>query len=316
MSDEAFSKLVLDLAALDNETEWVEFKVNNDNPDEIGEYLSALSNSAALLNKPRAYLVWGIADESHEVAGSDFRPRSAKVGNEEMENWLRRLLSPRIDFQILEGDINGKRVVVFEIPPASTLPIQFKKQRFIRVGSYKKYLIDCPEKERSLWKAILKDERNPLAASLRLDVDEPERFSKSPTLPGYTGEYRFSLSILNSGQSSADAVTGIITLPPSESIYVNIGGSATWIEYEQVPHGKKKEQKISFMLKPTVSIHKGATLRIIDLLLNFHDGWRKHSISEPVIRWELHAADMEPQLGAYMLSDTMKGVILASSVPR
>lgn len=36
-----------ELRALSAETEWVEFKVNNTNPEEIGEYLSALSNTAA-----------------------------------------------------------------------------------------------------------------------------------------------------------------------------------------------------------------------------------------------------------------------------
>lgn len=38
------------------ETEWVEFKHNKHNPEEIGEYISALSNSAVLLNKTTAIL--------------------------------------------------------------------------------------------------------------------------------------------------------------------------------------------------------------------------------------------------------------------
>jgi len=36
------------LLALPDETEWVEFKHNNDKPDEIGEYISALAKAAAL----------------------------------------------------------------------------------------------------------------------------------------------------------------------------------------------------------------------------------------------------------------------------
>jgi hypothetical protein len=33
-----------------NETEWLEFKHDNDNPEMIGKYISALSNSAAYVH--------------------------------------------------------------------------------------------------------------------------------------------------------------------------------------------------------------------------------------------------------------------------
>jgi ATP-dependent DNA helicase RecG len=49
--------LVHELCKLPTETEWVEFKHNNDNHEEIGKYLSALANSAALHGKVSAYLV-------------------------------------------------------------------------------------------------------------------------------------------------------------------------------------------------------------------------------------------------------------------
>lgn len=75
-----------ELRKIPHETEWVEFKHNNDNPDEIGEYLSALANSAALLGKVNAYLVWGVDNRSHKVIGTAFRPARAKVGNEELES--------------------------------------------------------------------------------------------------------------------------------------------------------------------------------------------------------------------------------------
>jgi predicted HTH transcriptional regulator len=51
--------LVRELAKLPNETEWVEFKTNYHEPQMIGEYISALSNSAALCGKPKGYLIWG-----------------------------------------------------------------------------------------------------------------------------------------------------------------------------------------------------------------------------------------------------------------
>ena len=59
---------------LPRETEWVEFKENNEDPEQIGEYLSALANAAAVLGKPQSYLVWGVNDATHDLAGTTFRP--------------------------------------------------------------------------------------------------------------------------------------------------------------------------------------------------------------------------------------------------
>ena len=74
--------------ALPSETEWLEFKHNNENPQQIGEYLSALSNSAALNNKQFGYIVWGIQDKTHEIIGTQFKPKQAKIKSQELENYL------------------------------------------------------------------------------------------------------------------------------------------------------------------------------------------------------------------------------------
>jgi len=42
------------------EQRWLEFKDNNQDPERIGKYISALSNSAALEEMSFGYLVWGI----------------------------------------------------------------------------------------------------------------------------------------------------------------------------------------------------------------------------------------------------------------
>lgn len=99
--------LVNELRALPRETEWVEFKLNDAEPQAIGEYISALANAAALVGKAFAYLVWGVRDEDHAVAGTTFDPRTVKVGNEELESWLLRLLEPRIDFRFFSADVDG-----------------------------------------------------------------------------------------------------------------------------------------------------------------------------------------------------------------
>jgi ATP-dependent DNA helicase RecG len=141
-----------ELRKLPKETEWVEFKQNYVEHEEIGEYISALSNAACLHDKRNAYLVYGVENKTHAVVGTTFDPKHAKVGGEELENWLAHLLNPRIDFRIYRFDYDMCCIVIFEIDATKHTPVKFKNNSFIRVGSYKKKLSDYPEKERKIWK--------------------------------------------------------------------------------------------------------------------------------------------------------------------
>ena len=151
MSLEQFAQLVTDLAALPRETEWVEFKQNNENPEQIGEYLSAIANSAALAGKDRGYILWGVRDGDHQIVGTTFRPSSDKIKGQEIENWLATQLHPSVNFRIHEGVVEGHPVAFFEVPAATHTPVRFKDFEYIRVGSYTKKLRDHPEKARDLW---------------------------------------------------------------------------------------------------------------------------------------------------------------------
>lgn len=153
-SNEYLLSLLHELRNLPKETEWVEFKHNNANPEEIGEYLSALANAAAFTGKVHAYMVWGVDDQSHEVLGTSFDPAVAKIGNEELESWLLRQLNPKINFRFFSIQVDAKPVVLMEIGAAFRHPVQFKNTEYIRVGSYKKKLKDFPEKERELWRVF------------------------------------------------------------------------------------------------------------------------------------------------------------------
>jgi ATP-dependent DNA helicase RecG len=144
--------LINELCKLPAETGWLEFKENTAKPEDIGEYLSALSNTAALHGKANAYLVWGIKNGTHEVTGTTFKPGLTKKGNEDLENWLLRLLGPRLHFRFYEFEVEGKPVVLLEIPRATGKPTQFSGVEFIRVGSYRQKLKDYPDVERELWR--------------------------------------------------------------------------------------------------------------------------------------------------------------------
>ena len=120
-------------------------------PEDIGEYISALSNAAALKGKVNAYLIWGVKDVSHEIVGTTFSPSRSKKGNEELEVWLAHSLTPRIHIRFFEVDIDEKHVTMLEIPRASHQPIQFRGVEYIRIGSCKKKLNEYPQKESELW---------------------------------------------------------------------------------------------------------------------------------------------------------------------
>ena len=78
MNHRELAELLASLIELPRETEWVEFKVDDSQPEEIGEYLSALANSAALHQKDTAYIVWGVENGTHKVVGTSFQPRETR----------------------------------------------------------------------------------------------------------------------------------------------------------------------------------------------------------------------------------------------
>lgn len=147
-------RLIRELCRLPAETGYVEFKRNKAPPEEIGEYISAIANSCTLCGRQYGYVLWGIDDETHQIVGTTFDPNKVKVGNEELENWLLRRISPNINISFKLVQIDNKNVVILKIPRAAPSPVRFSGIEWVRVGSYKKKLSDFPEKERALWRAL------------------------------------------------------------------------------------------------------------------------------------------------------------------
>lgn len=156
MTPQQLNEKLDELRALPQETEWAEFKGNYSDSQMIGEYLSAISNAAALESQAFGYIVWGIEDGTHRVVGTSFKPRQQKgQGNEDLEPWLNSRLSPRINFRIFEFETDhGDSMVLFEVQAANTAPVAFSGRRFVRVGSHKKPLSEHAEKERKLWDIV------------------------------------------------------------------------------------------------------------------------------------------------------------------
>jgi len=210
-----YVSIVHELRRLPRETEWVEFKRNNADPEEIGEYISALANSAALLNKVNGYLIWGIDNDSHDITGTTFVPGLVKIGGEELENWLLHLLSPKINFRFFELQVDDRAVVLLEIGTAFYHPVRFKSTEYIRVGSYKKKLKDFPEKERELWRVF---DRLPFERKVAVENANVEDILRLLNYPAYFDLLQRPLP---------EARDGIITALEADDI-ITRGKAGTW----------------------------------------------------------------------------------------
>lgn len=138
--------IVDDLRARTSETDWIEFKVSNDNPEMIGKLCSALSNAARISDQECAYVVWGIENSNHDVVGTTFEPDTKSVGNQLLQMWLAQNLQPSIAFQFRSVAHPGGNVVLLEIPAATTAPTAFRREAYIRIGSGTPRLSDYPDR--------------------------------------------------------------------------------------------------------------------------------------------------------------------------
>lgn len=148
---ENLDKLILELCKLPQETGWVEFKHNNCDPKMVGEDISALANSAVITDRSHAYMIWGVDDKTHELVGTKVRLKQEKRGNQELENWLRYMLSKNADFEFHSADIDGKHIEMLIISKAVGVPVAFEKIDYIRVGSYTKKIMEFPTLQAQLW---------------------------------------------------------------------------------------------------------------------------------------------------------------------
>jgi len=136
----------MDQAALENllntliatwENETIEFKEVGDNysVSEIGKYFSALANEANLRNKESAWLVFGVNDKSRSITYTDFRIEPERL--QETKKQIVDGTQPKISFRNIHvlSTLKGKRVVLFEIPPAPRgMPVAWHGHHYGRSG--------------------------------------------------------------------------------------------------------------------------------------------------------------------------------------
>lgn len=142
--------IVKDLIDHKHEEEWFEFKVNWYEPHALGEYISALSNIAALMGQDYGYFIWGVENNTHKILGTDFDFHQ-DVKNEPLQHYLVRQTKPDIGFQFQEIYLEGKRLVALLVPAAVKMPTSFDEIRYTRIGSGKEKLMKYPEHESQLF---------------------------------------------------------------------------------------------------------------------------------------------------------------------
>ncbi len=155
MNTDDLKKLLEELLSQPNETCWIEFKKDMAGKyDEVGEYISALSNGSTISNKDFAYLVFGIEDSTHKILGTKFRPFKEKIGNQDFELWLRSMIKPKINFEIFEFDCENKKIVLFRIPKAMGEPTYFQSKAYVRVGSHTTDLVNYPSQLQKIYNSL------------------------------------------------------------------------------------------------------------------------------------------------------------------
>ncbi|AGY57740.1 ATP-binding protein [Gloeobacter kilaueensis] len=153
MSEPRTLSLIDDLRRKPTEVSWLEFKENLSDPERIGKLISALSNVARLDDQQFAYVVWGVKDDDHTVVGTDFDSNSC-IQQQPLEFWLANRLRPSINFSFREVVHPQGRLVLLEIPAATSAPVEFSRTAYIRIGSATPCLSDYPGRLQALWTKI------------------------------------------------------------------------------------------------------------------------------------------------------------------
>lgn len=128
----------------------VEFKRNNDDPDMIGKLVSAMSNAARIESKEVACILWGIEDAHGAVTGTTFDPNAKKVGGQAFELRLAQMLRPSVAFAFRTVHHPQGKVVLLEIPAATSAPVEYAGVAYVRIGNATPKLGDYPDRFQKL----------------------------------------------------------------------------------------------------------------------------------------------------------------------
>ena len=115
------------------ENEVVEFKEARTNYsfNDMGKYFSALSNEANIRDSQEAWIIFGVADNK-EIVGTEFRKMKGSL--QSLKKEITNGTNEKLTFlEIYELNINGHRIIAFQIPPAIRgIPTTWKGAAYAR----------------------------------------------------------------------------------------------------------------------------------------------------------------------------------------
>lgn len=123
------------------ENEVVEFKEASKDYkiSEIYRYFSALSNEANLRGVKSAWLVFGVRNKDRQIVGTDFRLQHDQLHS--LKHQVKQSTGSISFREIYEVHEEGKRVLLFEIPPAPQgIPVLANGHAYARAGESLKAL--------------------------------------------------------------------------------------------------------------------------------------------------------------------------------
>ena len=138
--------LLATLRSFPKETDWVEFKANKFDSEAVGRYVSGLANAAMFQRQKLAYMVWGVADGTHEIVGTTVRLESETVGAEAFLLWLNKYVRPKINVHHCPFDLEGKHIEMLVIEPGYQQPVSFSGEN---IFASQRVWFPCPNMSRN-----------------------------------------------------------------------------------------------------------------------------------------------------------------------
>lgn len=123
-----------ELMEIQESNDWIQYILKRPSLDEMGKWVSALSNGALLSKEASGYLILGIDPKTKTIMG--LRPPlfHKPQSNAEIIEWLTEQMEPRIALEAYDLIIEERKVVIISIMATDNKPVKFNQTAYIKWG--------------------------------------------------------------------------------------------------------------------------------------------------------------------------------------
>ena len=137
---EEIKQMLNDVRLAEKEFPYIEVKESLQDVKKLGETFSAIYNSALYFDKPFAYMIWGVENNTWKVKGTKFDIHKDGILNQILKACN---IKPEIHAETLE--IDRKRIFAVRIKPIIGQILSINNVAYIRNESHNSKLLDYPE---------------------------------------------------------------------------------------------------------------------------------------------------------------------------